>query len=120
MSIATERKDGFLFIRFTSDSVTDSDITAIKAAVAKALSEGIKEIVFRVDIGSLSNQLVISRLLLQCSEIVWQKKGRLVLVEESHNEKSVFRTICDTLHISHFDSEEKVSEVAAAADAAPQ
>ena len=115
-----ERKDGFLFVRFISDSLTESDFSAIKSSVAKALSEGTKEIVFRVDVGSLSNQLVISRLLLQCSEIVWRKKGRLVFVEESQNEKSVFRTICETLHIAHCDSEEKLSEVVAAAGPATQ
>jgi hypothetical protein len=120
MSIATEKKGGFQFIRFITDSVTESDISAIKATVAKVLSEGTKGIVLCVDVGSLSNQLVISRLLLQCSEMVRRKAGRLVFIEDSHNEKSVFRTICDTLHIPHCDSEEKLPMAAATADAAPQ
>jgi hypothetical protein len=109
MTSTAEKKEGILVVGFTTDAVTESDITSIKAAVAEALSDGIARIVFRVEVGSLANQLVISRLLLQCSEIVRSKKARLHFVEESHQDKSVFQTVCESLHVLHCDNEEKLA-----------
>jgi hypothetical protein len=109
MSIFAERRDRIQIIRFISDSITESDMAAIKVCIANALAEGIGDVVFAVTVGSLSNQLVISRLLLQCSEIIRRKQGRLRFVEEAQNGKSVFHNICGSLRIPYCDREEKMS-----------
>ena len=110
MTIEMECRCDVQIIRFTSDSVTESDGTAILSTIELALSRGIGNILFSVEMGSLSNQLVISRLLLQCSEMLRRRKGRLQFVEKCRGEKSVFRTICDSLHIPIYESEEKFAE----------
>jgi hypothetical protein len=106
--ITAEQKNDFLFIRFTSDLVTECDVGSIKSALQEALSTGTRNIAFAVSVGSLSNQRFISRLLRQCREIVHRENGNLFLVEPGDGAESMYHAICDTLGIPHFNSEEKI------------
>ena len=56
MSITTEQKNDFLFVRFTSDLISVCDGVSIKWALQQALSTGTRNIVLSVTVGSLSNQ----------------------------------------------------------------
>ncbi len=75
MSIETKHHNNFLIIRLVSDMVMESDENALKNIVEQALLVGIKNFVFSVLIGSLTNRTTISRLLLRCKEIIWRNEG---------------------------------------------
>lgn len=106
MSISTERKNDIVFVRFTSDLVSANDGVTIKWVLEQALSKSTRNIAVSVTVGSLANQRLISRLLRQCREIVRRGKGKLFFVELCDGEKSVYRSICDSLRIPLYNSEE--------------
>lgn len=108
MSITTEQKNDVLFVRFTSDLLTLCDSAAIQGALQKALSNGTRNIALSVTVGSLSNQRSVSRLLRQSREAVRNENGNLFLVELNNEENSAYHSICDSLHIPLYDSEEKI------------
>jgi hypothetical protein len=106
--IATEHKNDQLFIRFTSDLITACDDVAIKFALQQALSTGTRNFVMSVLVGSLANQRYIAKLLRQCKEIVHSEGGNLLFVEQGDETDSMYRSICQSLEIPMFDSEEKI------------
>lgn len=106
--IVTEQKNDFLFVRFTSDLLTACDEGDIKFAMQQALATGTRNIVLSVQVGSLANQRLVSKLLRQCKEIVQRENGNLFFVEPGDAAERMYHTICDTLAIPHFDSEEKI------------
>jgi hypothetical protein len=96
----------YKIIRFTSDLLSPTEIGAIKSSVDKALGEGTTNILFSVSIGSLFNQIAISRLLMQCKETIHSKGGHLMVIEKCGGEKSVFCGMCDSLQIPiYYDME---------------
>lgn len=99
MCVETKRHDTYQVIRLESDMVMESDAGAIKNTVEQALEAGIKRFVFSVSVGSLTNKMVISRLLLWCKQAIQHSKGELLFVEKNHGQESVFGTLCDSLHI---------------------
>lgn len=99
MSIETKRHGNFLILRLASDTVVESDENAVKDTVNQALHVGVKNIVFSVLIGSLTNRVAIARLLLWCKETICRDKGQLLFLEKNGGEKSIFADICETLHI---------------------
>ena len=105
MSITTEQKNDFLFVRFTSDLIGVCDGVAIKGALQQALSTGTRNIVLSVTVGSLSNSRSILRILRQCREVVRSGNGNLFFVELSNEEKSVYQSICDSMQIPLYTSE---------------
>jgi len=111
MSIATEQKNDFLFVRLTSDLIGVCDGVAIKGALQQALSTGAKNIVLSVTVGSLSNQRSISRLLRQCQNVVRSGNGKLFFVELNNEEESVYRSICDSMQIPLYNSEDTLCSV---------
>jgi hypothetical protein len=106
--ITSEQKSNFLFVRFTSDLLTVCDEADIKFAMQQALATGTRNVVLSVQVGSLANQRLISKLLRQCKEIVHRENGNLFFVEPGDAAERMYYTICDTLAIPHFDSEEKI------------
>jgi hypothetical protein len=113
MSVETKRHDSYQVIRLESDMVMESDTAAIKNTIEQALQVGIKRFVFSVSIGSLTNKMVISRLLLWCKQTIWHSKGELLFVEKNHGQESVFSTLCESLHIPMYqDCETAVVAVA--------
>lgn len=106
--ITTERKNGFFFVRFTSDLVTECDVVSIKFALQQALATGTRNIALSVVVGSLLNQRFISRLLRQCKELVHRENGNLFFVELGDATDSMYHAICDALEIPLFDSEDKI------------
>ena len=84
----------------------ESDENALKNIVEQALLVGIKNFVFSVLIGSLTNRTTISRLLLRCKEIIWRNEGKLLFLEKNGGENSVFTDICETLHIPMYTNNE--------------
>ena len=116
MSIETKRHDTFQVIRLDTDMLMESDTNAIKNIVEQALRVGVKKIVFSVSIGSLTNRMAISRLLLWCKQTIWRNKGQLLFVEKNHGGESVFGTLCESLHIPMYqDCETAVVAVAVTA-----
>jgi hypothetical protein len=111
MGITTEQKNGFLFVRFTSDLVSVCDGVTIKWALQQALSNGTRNIVLSVTVGSLSNQRSITRLLRQCRNVVRSGNGNLFFVELNEEEENVYRSICDSMQIPLYTSEDKISPV---------
>lgn len=99
MSVDVKRHDTYQIIRLETDMVMESDTAAIKNTIEQALQVGIKRFVFSVSIGSLTNKMVISRLLLWCKQTIRHGKGELLFVEKNHGQKSVFGTLCESLHI---------------------
>jgi hypothetical protein len=99
MSIQTSRKDTYQIIRFVSDMVMESDANAVKEVVEQALQTGIKNFVFSVSVGSLSNRRTISRILLWCNETIRRWDGRLLFIEKDADETCVFRDLCESLKI---------------------
>jgi hypothetical protein len=108
--VATEQKTDFLFVRFTSDLVTAYDVVSIKSALQQALENGIRNIALSVMVGSLSNQHFISRILRQCKEIVQRENGNLYFVELGDEMNSMYHSICQTLEIPMFESEDKIDQ----------
>ena len=114
MSIETREHNNFQIIRLVSDMVMESDGNAIKHTIEQALRVGQKNFVFSVSIGSLTNRVAISRLLLWCKDIIWRNDGRLLFLEKNAGEESVFGDICASLHIPMYqDSETSVVTTAA-------
>ena len=99
MCIDTRQKDGFQVIRFVSDFIMESDMNTLKDAVEGALQRGTRNFVFSVSIGSLTNQMVVSKLLRWCKDTIQRGKGNLFFIEKDSDEKCVFRRLCDSLHI---------------------
>ena len=99
MSIEFKRRNNFLILRLSSDTVTESDENAVKDTVEQALRVGVKNIVFSVLIGSLPDRVAISRLLRWCKETISRDKGQLLFLEKNGGDKSVFGDICEALHI---------------------
>ncbi|MBN2188469.1 MAG: hypothetical protein JW699_03365 [Chitinispirillaceae bacterium] len=99
MSVETKRHDTYQIIRLETDMVMESDTAAIKNTIEQALQAGIKRFVFSVSIGSLTNKMVISRLLLWCKQTIRRHKGELLFVEKNRGQGSVFSTLCESLHI---------------------
>jgi hypothetical protein len=108
MSVTTEQKNGFFFVRITSDLISVCDGVVIKGTLQQALTNGTSNIVLSVTVGSLSNQHSISRLIRQCRQAVRCGNGNLYFVELNNDEKSSYRSICDSLQITIFDSEDKI------------
>ena len=106
MSITTEQKNNFLFVRFTSDLVSVCDGVTIKWALQQALSNGTRNIVLSVTVRSLSNSRSISRLLRQCQNVVRSGNGKLLFVELNDEDESVYRSICDSMQIHLYHSED--------------
>ncbi len=106
MSIETKRHNNFQVIRLVSDMVMESDEKAIKHTIEQALLVGKKKFVFSVSIGSLTNRVAISRLLLWCKETIWRNEGQLLFLEKNGGEKSVFGDICESLHIPMYQNSE--------------
>ena len=79
--------------------VMESDTEGVKHIVEQALVVGIRNFVFSVAVGSLSNRAVISHLLLWCTEAIRRKQGQLLFVEKNDGEKCVFGSLCESLHI---------------------
>ena len=111
MSITTEQKNNFLFVRFTSDLVSVCDGVTIKWALQQALSNGTKNIALSVTVGSLSNQRSVSRLLRQCQNVVRSGNGKLFFIELDNEEESVYRSICDSMQIPLYNSEDMLCSV---------
>jgi hypothetical protein len=111
MSITTEHKNNFFFVRVTSDLLSHCDGDAIKGVLLQALATGTKDIVLSVSVGTLSNRHSIARLLRLCREVVRSGNGHLYCVERNHEEKRVYEGLCDSLKIPLYDSEEKVGPV---------
>jgi hypothetical protein len=99
MSIQTDRRENYQVIRLESDMVMESDANAVKNTVEQALLVGVKRFIFSVSIGSLSNRMVISRLLLWCKQAILRHKGQLLFVEKNSGDASVFGPLCESLHI---------------------
>lgn len=108
MAIVTELKNNFFFVRITSDLISVCDGVSIKWALQQAFSNGTRNIVLSVTVGSLANQRSISRLLKQCKDLVRCGKGNLFVAELNKDEGCVYRSICDSLQIPIVDSEEKI------------
>jgi hypothetical protein len=108
MNIETEHKNGRFFIRFTSDLITPCDIESIYPALQLALANGTRNIILSVIVGSHSNQRSITRLLRQCQAITQRKNGKLCCVALCHDDKIIYRSLCDTLHIPYFYSEREI------------
>jgi hypothetical protein len=117
MSIETTRHDTFQVIRLDTDMVMESDTNAVKNTVEQALLVGVKRFVFSVSIGSLTNRMAISRLLLWCKQTIFRNKGQLLFVEKNHGGESVFGTLCESLHIPVYQDCE--TAVVTAAGTAP-
>jgi hypothetical protein len=113
MSVQTKRHDTYQIIRLETDMVMESDTAAIKNTIEQALQVGIKRFVFSVSIGSLTNKMVISRLLLWCKQTIRHSKGELLFVEKNHGQESVFGTLCKSLHIPLYQDCETAMVVAA-------
>jgi len=116
MSIETKLHSTFQVIRLDTDMVMESDTTAVKHTVEQALQVGVKRFVFSVSIGSLTNRMAISRLLLWCKQTIFHNKGQLLFVEKNHGGESVFGTLCESLHIPLYQDCE-TAVVAASASA---
>jgi hypothetical protein len=114
MSVETKRHDTYQVIRLESDMFMESDETAIKNTIEQALQVGVKRFVFSVSIGSLTNKMVISRLLLWCKQAIWRGKGQLLFVEKNQGQESIFHTLCESLHIPMYQDCE--TAIVAAAD----
>lgn len=106
MSIETIRKDNFQVIRFVSDMVMESDSNAVKEVVELALLSGMKNFVFSVSVGSLTNQRLIYHILLWCKETIKHKKGQMLFIEKDGGENCVFRSLCESLQIPIYQNME--------------
>lgn len=106
MSIETRQQNDFQVIRLVSDMFMESDGNAVKQVIEEALRVGKKNFVFSVSIGSLTNRIAISRLLLWCKETIWRNEGKLLFLEKNTGEKSVFADICESLHIPMYQNSE--------------
>lgn len=106
MSITTEQKNNFLFVRFTSDLISVCDGVSIKWLLQQALSNGTRNFVLSVTVGSLSNPRSVSRLLRQCLNVVRSGNGKLFFVELNDEDESVYRSICDSMQIPLYNSED--------------
>ncbi|MBN1127787.1 MAG: hypothetical protein JXA71_02300 [Chitinispirillaceae bacterium] len=104
----TTRENDILFIRLTSDTITDSDTHAIVASVEQLLLKGAADIAFAVTVGALSNQLRISALLLLVKDIAFRHRARLFLVENNADGNGIYKTLCATLHIPRYDNEHEL------------
>jgi hypothetical protein len=102
MSFDTQRKDSVQIIRLVSDMLIESDKNSFKTTVQTAINDGIKQFIFSVSIGSVSNQVTIYHLLLWCSETIRNNNGQLFFIENDDGGYCVFSRICELLNIPLF------------------
>jgi hypothetical protein len=108
MSITTRYNNKSFFIRFTSDLISHCDLESIQPALQLALANGARTVVLSIVVGSLSNQRSIARILRKCRAITLGKNAGLYCVVSCQDDKDVYRSICDPLHIPYFYSEEEI------------
>jgi hypothetical protein len=96
------------FIRFTSDLISLCDLESIQPALQLALAKGAKTIVLSIIVGSLSNQRSIARVLRKCMAIAHGKNAELCCVVSCQDDKDMYRSICDPLHVPYFYSEKEI------------
>jgi hypothetical protein len=86
-------------IRLAADGFMESDETAVKEIVERALCADVKDFILSVSGGSRSNHAVIARLLHWCGERVRQNSGQLFFFEKNTGGECVFGSLCDALRI---------------------
>lgn len=81
-----------------------SDENAIKNIIEQALKVGIKNFIFSVSIGALTNRALISRLLRWCKDTIWRQEGKLLFIEKNNGEECIFGPLCESLHIPMYQN----------------
>jgi hypothetical protein len=104
MCIRTNRDGSTQVIRLETDTVMESDENDIKNIIEQALKAGIKNFVFSVSIGSLTNRRIISRLLEWCKDTIWCQEGTLLFIEKNDGENCIFGPLCESLHIPMYQN----------------
>jgi hypothetical protein len=120
MSISVERNDAFQIIRFTSDLITDSDTTAMLSEVDQALADGIRKIVYSISVGSVSNLILIARVLLQSLDLARRGGGKVCLVEKGNGAPAAYQSLCTAMGIPRYENEEMLFWNTATEESAPR
>jgi hypothetical protein len=90
-------------------SLEECDVMSIMNQIRRALAEGVRHIAFAI-IGARDNGSCFCGLLVLCDELLRSNGGSIALIEQSDGIADVRKTICESMNIPVFETEQHYLE----------